>query len=352
MSKCVRRAVSSVLCLLAFPVGTALADDTQMAVDGIRMESPHPYRSTRGGEVWSDVLVRPYASALSVYFERLDMGSDDYLVVSNGEEELIFTAADGEGFWTPPLTGNTLTVELYAAARGSGWGVWIDRYRADYTPDPTMSIYRRNDLVEIADTSDYVYFARGPVGRVYMEGIGYCSGFLFGGDRFMTNYHCVDDQSMCERTVVEFNYEVDRSGAPTEVDTRRCVSVLDADSGLDYAVLDLEGTPNATWGNYGLANRIPSPNEQGYIIQHPGGARKEASLPPNCALLGVADGNESSSDFRHQCDTLSGSSGAPVLTGALTVIGLHHFGGAGLSSRSANQAVRMDKILDRCTACD
>lgn len=335
---------------LLMPAASASAANDELAIDGVRLQSSS-YRSVKGGDVWEDSLIRPNASALSVYFHQLDLGDGDYLIVDNGVEERIYTESDGDGFWTEPMDGGRLNFTLVATPRSQGDGVVIDRYRADYTPDATSSIYQRNNLVGIADAPEDIYEGRGPTARVYMAGVGYCTGFMISNNLMMTNNHCLNDANGCSRTTAQFNYEKDGNGNNTQTDEYSCESVVETDYTLDYTIMRLSGTPGRTYGWYDLADRDPDNGEQGFIIQHPGGDRKQASVAPDCALGAVTGGNGSNSDFKHQCDTLGGSSGAPVFDEDFNVIGLHHFGGAGWIPRSANQAVRMSRILSQCDNC-
>ena len=339
------------LTLTTLASSTTFAASDEMAVGGTHLASPSPYFAARTGLVWSRTFVEPGTSAVSVYIRQLDLDSDDYLVVENGEQELLFTAGTTPGFWTEPLAGSSLKISLYATGRSTGGGVLIDAYRVSTTPDPTMSIYQRNDMTPIADAPDELYAVRGPVARVYMQGVGYCTGFMLSPSLMMTNNHCVSSQATCDRTVAQFNYEVGEDGLPTQMDEVQCAQMVETDYGLDFTVIRLEGAPGDTWGFYDLVNATPTSGSQGSVIQHPSGQRKQASFAPNCTLLGVAAGNEPDSDFKHQCDTEGGSSGSPMLDESLGVIGLHHFGGAGKNPRSTNQAVRMDKILGKCRSC-
>jgi hypothetical protein len=53
------------------------------------------------------------------------------------------------------------------------------------------------------------------------------------------------------------------------------------------------------------------------------------------------------SDFGHRCDTLAGSSGAPVIDLATgTVLGLHHWGYLESDPEPVNQAVHSRLILE------
>jgi V8-like Glu-specific endopeptidase len=345
-----KRALSLALPLL-LSTGIARAD-YQWAINGARIQSPHPYPPGDGVRpVWQAVIREPEADAISLYFQTLSLGAGDYVVVRGGDgSEAIYTAADGQAFWTGAFDTDTVTVELIADRRGSGQGVLIDRYRTSSSLQ-AEDIYLRNDMVYIAKAPQAIYEQRGPVARLAMSN-GYCTGFLISEDLFMTNNHCVSSQSSCQTAQAQFNYEYDAAGRPLPTDSYACTELLQTDYDYDFSILRLADSPGTKYGWFPLEARLPDTGEQGTIIEHPSADRKQAVTTPSCKLGAAADGNAAESDFKHQCDTESGSSGSPVLDGDFVVIGLHHFGGATrYNKNSANQAVRMDKILSACAVC-
>lgn len=363
-------------------------------IDGVLLQSPLTAASADGYALaWRETLdvsrSAPQTLAVSLKLASLELSKNDRLVLkgSSGETQVLtwrdnWNKTNGVR-WTPPIAGRVVSLELVIGSGSTGASVSIDAWRswipeqasADQDekaashsrtasntgrlrgaqgisddPESTNDQYGSYDLVRIASAPEEVYEERGPVARVD-TGEGYCSGFLISDDLFMTNYHCVGYSSVCATTKIQFNYETDVNRQPTPVDEVSCSSLVQVDSTLDYAVLKLSSGRGSTYGWYTLVGRVPT-GEQGTIIQHPNGRRKKAAIPPNCSLLDIADGYAPNTDFRHQCDTDSGTSGSPILDGEFNVVGLHHWGGASTSGGdTANQAVRMDRIVEDCTVC-
>lgn len=356
----------------------------EWSIGGVRMESPARLPKGNGKTVvWTDTLrIEPREEQvleLSLNISHLSLGPKDVLILRSqrGTEagtELLYTAGDIQSivdadgaFWTPALSGNTVTLELITSPSRTKVHVRIPAYRtlsrADALGEPsagvipasddnarTDDIYGRDNMVWIAKAPVAIYDERGPVARLD-TGNGLCTAFLIGPDLMMTNQHCIASQSTCSNSKAQFNYELDDSGRPLPSDDFACAELLQSDEDLDYAVFRVRGTPGDQYGWYSLDPRVPT-GEQGTLIQHPGGKRKKVAFDPNCSLLKIDDGNAPNSDFNHQCDTESGSSGSPVLDANFNVVGLHHFGGATRAGGiSANQAVRIDLIVEDCTVC-
>ncbi|MFM7203433.1 MAG: trypsin-like serine peptidase [Myxococcota bacterium] len=342
------------LALLGVWTAPLQAEELSWVIDGAQIQTPErlPPASSRV-PVWRTTLHNPDAQALSVYVRALELGPQDYLVVRGSQgDEYLYTPADGADFWSEPVKGDTLELLLYAARGSRAPYVYINATRAYVSTGDTNaeSYYGRDDTVAIAKAPDNVYAERGPVARLDL-GSGLCTAFLISEDLMMTNHHCMSSQSGCTQSKAQFNYELDTNGNPLPTDEYRCTELLTANEPLDYAVFRVANSPGLTYGWFSLDARVPT-GEQGSIIQHPNGRRKRAAVAPNCRLLDIADGNDNNTDFRHQCDTEGGSSGSPVLDANFNVVGLHHFGGATRAGgNSANQAVRMDLIVQDCSVC-
>jgi len=363
------------------------------AIEGTQLQSPTDLPAGDGHSVvWRETLdvspSSPQTLAISLQLDTLQLSSQDVLILRGTSGQVqILTKRDNQKKssgvrWTPAVPGRVVSLELITGPQSKGaqvsvnaWRSWIPEYSEHSTTivtrtrssdensctDPTETEnegdtestddqYGSYDLVRIASAPTEVYNERGPVARID-TGSGYCTGFLISADLLMTNYHCVGYQSTCDSTRVQFNYELDSNLQPTPIAEVSCTTLVKANSTYDYAVLKLSSAIGNTYGWYELEPRVPT-GEQGTLIQHPNGRRKKVALPPNCALLEIADGYAPNSDFRHQCDTDSGTSGAPILDSEYYVVGLHHWGGASKSGGdTANQAVRMDHIVRDCTVC-
>lgn len=342
---------AALLGLWASPVK---AETLRWVIDGTQLESPQRLPPSNGKlPVWTSTLKNSQALAMSVHVQALALGPQDYVVIRGTQgDEHFYTSADGADFWSAPVEGNSVEVALYTKGKSHSAYVSINAYRAQLSTGEAApeSYYGRDDTMPIAKAPEAVYAERGPIARLDV-GSGLCTAFLISEDVMMTNHHCMSSQAGCSQSTAQFNYELDVNGNPLPTDEYRCTELLTANEPLDYAVFRVANSPGLLYGWLSLDPRVPT-GEQGSIIQHPNGRRKRAAFAPNCRLLDVADGNAPSTDFRHQCDTEGGSSGSPVLDASFNVVGLHHFGGATRAGgNSANQAVRMDLIVEDCAVC-
>ena len=129
----------------------------------------------------------------------------------------------------------------------------------------------------------------------------------------------------------------------TRPKTFRLRELLHTSFALDYALVRLKKPVDRV--PLRLDSTHPANREQLLIIQHPGGEPKQISLR-DCTVDGTpVDGRrEAGTDFGHQCDTMTGSSGSPVFRfGTKTVVGLHHLGYD--AQTVFNRAVHIDRVL-------
>lgn len=149
------------------------------------------------------------------------------------------------------------------------------------------------------------------------------TGFLVAPDLVLTNHHVVPDAAAARGLTARFGYEedVDGSSLPTADFRPSAAGLLAADAELDFAVVELEGTPGATWGWLALQPRPVRVGQRISIIQHPGGQPKQVTLHHNQVVY--RDGEV----MQYLTSTLPGSSGSPVLDERWQVVALHHSGG-------------------------
>jgi len=168
----------------------------------------------------------------------------------------------------------------------------------------------------------------------------FCSGTLIGKNLFLTASHCVD--SGITGRAVAFNYErVKGSTSLEKQDHYKIVKVLEDgnSSGLDYAILELEGNPGDKYGVNSIKAEMPENGHLLTIIQHPKGQPKQVESGPKVGVSGVY---MSYSDL----DTEPGSSGSGVLNKEGFVVGVHTNGGC-YSSGGANKGVLMTEIAKK-----
>jgi len=256
-------------------------------------------------------------------------------------------------FWSAVVPGDFAQVTVHADSKPHGFRLTIDQiaYQADAAAP--LSTWGDDEKQPIADYSDspLIVNAARPVALLrFMKGgtPRVCTGFLVSKSRLMTNQHCVSTLAVCKTLVATFGYEHRPDGRLEYGEQFECEAVADGDVsfGLDAAVLELKGEPGARWSFHEPHRRDPGVSEALFIVQHPAGNPKMISKI-NCGAASVpVDGRDPGSDFTHTCDTVGGSSGAPVFDGQGHVVGLHHYGFGDDGDWTENRAVRMTRIVD------
>ncbi|MBI1341292.1 trypsin-like serine protease, partial [bacterium] len=189
-----------------------------------------------------------------------------------------------------------------------------------------------------------------PVGLLkVMIGEGYitCTASIIDASLILTNWHCLPKYGrQATKAALWMGYYRDdeRSVQRYEVDL---TPVETGNADLDYAILSVKGDLSA-WGRVVLAGEDPPANRSLAIAHHPAGQPKQMTQR-SCR---TADPPIVQGGLRHKCDTLPGSSGAPVFYGygeAAKVVALH-FSGVPQSllgidpTLEANRAVPMSRI--------
>lgn len=309
---------------------------------------------------WSTTFNKPMASFLRVHFtDIVDAASSDYEVtVRDGNNRPVrsYTKADfsGPGLWSPLVRGDTLRVEVSATTPPAGLTFRIDtlvyqekhaaKYSLVHNPPLLEEIIKYKDEPRIFTPSravaKLVFSANG---KSYS-----CSGFLVAEDRFLTNQHCIDRKETCERNAVAiFGYELTDTGLnPGE--QFECLELIDVDAALDVALIRLAKAPGRKYGWLPLTRRDISEGEQTYLIQHPNGETKQIARKQCFVSTLRAEGSTADTDIGHQCDTVGGASGSPLLGKDFKVVGVHHLGFSLVGRwKAENRAIQIGKVMDR-----
>lgn len=332
------------------------------------IDTPHPYSKAKDDSmVWSYTITQSNATWLKVHFKNFMLNDEDYVELVNMDGQVIEvikgsdvksddtskfkvipTAGGKVDFWGPAIDGQMLTINLHRTAdKNSGWGFTIDEVGVgfDQADDgfAIESICGTNDLVNIKckDTATQTLGLK--VGRMYFQKSGswyLCTGFLISScsAHFLTNEHCISDQTVTTTLQVRFKYRYTTcTGTTLDSYTTYYGNTWIKDSvTYDYCLLTLKNNPQSTFGYLKLINGAPVVNEAIYIIQHPSGSpQKYAS---GTVYNTTANGGK---DLGYYVDTEGGSSGSPVFADLEDqVLGLHHYGGC------PNSAVKMDLIYE------
>lgn len=189
-----------------------------------------------------------------------------------------------------------------------------------------------------------------PVGRLdirFADGqFSTCTATLITRDRIITNHHCVpnlhstlDLKGGITDVTLLMNHYDERNTQDTKAYRVGPIPV-ESDEALDYAILQVEGAPGDVWGTATVRRAPPRPGAGLLVIHHPGGLPKHVTRG-QCRAARPATDSVGTQLF-HLCDTLPGSSGAPIFAdsdGAM--IGIHRAGPAVVSADSTNFGILM-----------
>jgi V8-like Glu-specific endopeptidase len=167
------------------------------------------------------------------------------------------------------------------------------------------------------------------------------TGFMIAPNLAMTNHHVVPEKRLLSDVRLRFNYQENFKGEPqpTKDYAAAPAGAFQADDGLDYAILEVQGEPGREWGWLPLQPRDIKQGERVNIIQHPNGQPKQISMQNN--LVEYVGGNV----LQYVTSTNPGSSGSPVFNDGWQVVGLHHAGGSLPEPTTGNLFNRNEGIL-------
>ena len=164
----------------------------------------------------------------------------------------------------------------------------------------------------------------------------FCSGSLISVNTFLTAGHCVDSGTVGE--FVSFNFEraANSTALLTQTHVRITAVLEDERGGVDYAIVQLAGTPGATFGVAPVAAGDPAVGAALTIIGHPQGQPKQIEAGTLSSISGnfLRYGN---------IDTLGGNSGSGILNSSGQIVGVHTLGGC-TSTGGFNSGPRISRI--------
>lgn len=270
------------------------------------------------------------------------------LVVRDGNNRVVWSytpvaGADAD-FWSDEFQGGVAKVEVHSTERGSTLRLSIDKVAVSGAVSQPEATTPPDSRAPIQTQSQRIKDLGRAVARLRFIGDDdkgyYCTGVLVAHDLLMTNYHCPRTDNERRSTLVDFDFDFD-SAIPK---TLRLKNLVIGDRRMDFAIYRLSVV---------MADRSPLKLDAGnvedgqalIVIQHPAGQPKQVSIL-DCRVSDPDAATSVSTDFGHLCDTLGGSSGAPVLdeqTGLM--IGLHHLGFNEKSRRPVNAAILLKHIV-------
>jgi V8-like Glu-specific endopeptidase len=302
------------------------------------------------------------SSFLRVRFsDIIDRSRTDYsvdLLGHTGRQVYSYTKdkfALHSNIWSPVIEGDYIQVVVRGDTPPVGLSFAISDVAFAHREIVKYSIVHvPSELEKIENYADVpaIFAASRPVAKLVFFDSGHllaCSGFLIDDDRLLTNQHCIDSDDTCKGGAsATFGYEEDKSGKINSGKQYACAELIDSDSNLDFALVRLEDEPGIKWGHLPLTRRLPTQDEQAFLIQHPGGDPKQIARKDCYVSTLAADWHKPATDLGHKCDTARGSSGSPLIGKDYQVVGLHHLGFDDDGRwKAENRAVHIGQIMDR-----
>ena len=149
-----------------------------------------------------------------------------------------------------------------------------------------------------------------------------CTATLLRRGRLITSHHCIaahKELGRVTRARLDMGYYSETGQPPLEsfeVDLAPTVS----DQRFDIAILSVRGTPSARWGHADLSLSGTTSGDELLIIHHPGGLVKYVTRG-ECISGPVTE--PAIAKFTHRCDTIPGSSGAPIFNAEGQIVAIH-----------------------------
>jgi V8-like Glu-specific endopeptidase len=357
--------VATVLVLASGAQGFAQAPLKVGDVRPYRAETPHPYPLGTEAHpvVWTDTVISPGAEFVRVHFRNLHLAPGDYLTVSSpdGLQTWTYTGRgphDNGDVWAFAIDGDAAVVRIHGG-RGNGHGYLIDAVghgsvalNPKHSPIPEV-VCGTDGREDVACHLPEIDAAQRPVARLLFVSGGFqyvCTGELIAGSNantLITNNHCIDTQTETSSLQARFNYQKTSCGGTgnatttdyaggtflkTNTEKRR-----GSKGGLDYTLLTLLGSPEATWGELVGTTKTVNVGDLIWFIQHPGGNQKKVgywedggqTARCNVDTINATYGNSAiGSQTGYACDSEGGSSGSAITDPATGhAIALHHYGG-------------------------
>ncbi len=169
-----------------------------------------------------------------------------------------------------------------------------------------------------------------------------CTGTIVNdGKAVLTASHCIPgfDGRVIEASILLDFYDADSDTIRLRLGTEPMAN----DNGLDFSLVPLLDPVPSDVVPVSISRADVLAGERLTMVHHPAGmAKKLTQYGCRAASTLTAETN-----LRHRCDTLPGSSGAPILNANREIVGTHHTGGmTGDDPMSFNAGTRIVTILE------
>jgi len=193
----------------------------------------------------------------------------------------------------------------------------------------------KNDAV-YSNFIELILDAKRKTGRIVIKDggkeSGYATGFMVSENLLLTNWHVFREMKDVADSEVQFFYEYDLNGTPTQPIAFRLNTTVFYHSceELDYCFVGVEQTDLTQTHSLSAIGyifldpamgKLGNINEEALnIIHHPGGDFKQLSIRENLLVQKLPK------TIWYKTDTAQGSSGSPVFNDQWQVVALHHMG--------------------------
>ncbi|KDO32088.1 hypothetical protein SPRG_03308 [Saprolegnia parasitica CBS 223.65] len=305
------------------------------------------YNLTLSADVSTKTITHDKATYIALHFNELDLPHGASVTVSapDGQNAVTYTGKHSD-FYAEFILGDAAKITYHAPPEGKGASpvISIDRYASGFPENSQKhpeSICGKDDTeaaICFKDKEPTQYKKAQAVARLFINGSGLCTGWLFGSEgHLITNNHCIGDASKATNVLVEFDAECATCNDPNNTKKLGCkgkvvalsVEFIHTNEALDYTLVKINSKNLASYG---------------YLTARESGPPKRIAAKLDNGQPGTIEdmGHTSSVDDEvgYMLDTESGSSGSPVLSAKdNSVIALHTCGGC------LNGATKMDKIV-------
>lgn len=329
--------------------------------------NPATYAITTPCQAQSWTITHKSAVSIALEFADMVLPSGDQLVAvaANRKEIPVVPSPDGSETITEGVPGSTLTLQYRPSPTCTTQASFaLTKLVVRETMVTKEAVCGANTLANVkcfANTGDAedqkMYTLSSAVmrtQRVRDDGrIVVCTAWLWGNKgHIVTNNHCFSDQAMVD--AAQFDFGVESSSCEATCTPGSCpiaraikghtgVKFIASDAKLDVALLQLTSATvaaeiNAQYGYLQILFGMPSVGEEIYIPQHPGGGARQIAKTDDdkdvaIATIKATNAKVSVSNvlytglLGYAADTLSGSSGSPVISrGRNLVVGIHRIG--------------------------
>lgn len=190
----------------------------------------------------------------------------------------------------------------------------------------------------------------------------YCTAVIIDTQTILTDAHCLEDKYGSRMKIYAIRFRMNYLSHHHKGDTYRVdTKPIEIEDNPDYALLKIvDPLPSGIVIAAGLLSlEFIQDKEEFIILQHPEGKPmvatrffcrpRDPAEPPNEPFPGVLrNAIREVAGLRHSCDTMKGSSGAPIFmerTGLL--VGIQRLGGLSEDPQTFNGATPFDTILEK-----